>query len=83
MLTIGQAFRLTRDIAGIEPFEGRMRAVVIPHGNTVCVRKYPSAADDRMADVIWDGNLVTLFGEDLYHRGKEIKALALKASSGK
>lgn len=75
MLKPGQVFLLTSDIVAIEPFEERMRAVLVPAGESVCVVKYPCGADDRMADVIWDGKPIVVFGRDLQTRAKETRAI--------
>lgn len=82
MLKAGQLFRLTCDIVAIEPLEDRMRPILIPPGNTICVVKYPCAGDDRMAHVLWDGKPVVLVGRDLHYRAKEIKAIAARVSGG-
>lgn len=53
MLKAGQRFSLTTEIVAIEPYEDRMRAVMVSVGETVCLVKYPCKGDDRMADVLW------------------------------
>ena len=80
MLKAGQVFRLATDVVAIEPFENRMRAVLIPSGNVVQVTKYPCPADDRMADVLWDGKPVVVFGRDLHERAQEITAMSASQS---
>ena len=51
MPTSGQDFSLKADIIAIEPFEDRMRAIVVPCGNKVRVVQFPCPHDGRMADV--------------------------------
>jgi len=53
MLKAGQRFSVTSEMVAIEPLEKRMCAVVFPVGEMVCLVKYPSDSDDRMADVLW------------------------------
>lgn len=80
MLKAGQVFRLATDVVAVEPFENRMRAVLIPSGNVVRVTKYPCPTDDRMADVLWDERPVVVFGRDLRERAQEIRALSASQS---
>jgi hypothetical protein len=76
MLTAGQFFRLKTDIVAIEAFEDRLRAVVIPPGKTLRVTRFPCAADDRMADVLWDERALVVFGRDLRIRAEQIKSMS-------
>jgi hypothetical protein len=73
-------FRLTNDIIAIEPTENRARGIVIPNGNTIRVLKCPSAADARLADVLWDEKPMVIFRRDLRDGAKEMRALAAKGA---
>jgi hypothetical protein len=73
-LEAGQSFRLTVAIMGIEAFEGRMAAVIIPAGNTLRVVGFPCIHDIRMADALWGKRPVALFEQDLHARAKQITA---------
>lgn len=85
MSAAGKFFRVTTDIVAIEPGEepgeNRVRGVLIPTGNSVRVVKCPSAADDRLADVVWDGKPVVIFRRDLRNRAREIEVSAKRSGS--
>jgi len=63
MYAAGKSYRLTTDIVGIEPGESRVRGVV----------RCPSAAGERMADVLWGGKTVVVYERDLRSRTREIR----------
>ena len=73
MYAAGKSYRLTTDIVGIEPGESRVRGVLIPTGNAVQVVRCPSAAGERMADVLWGGKTVVVYERDLRSRTREIR----------
>ena len=71
MLT-GKRFRLEHSTLALGNVEGFRKAVTIPTGAIIKVVCGPTGKGDRMVDVIWDGQVLTVFEVDINTRGTEI-----------
>lgn len=83
MLKAGQRFSVTSEMVAIEPLEKRMCAVVFPVGEMVCLVKYPSDSDDRMADVLWGKKADCGVWPRSATSGNEIKTTPVAGAAGK
>lgn len=71
MLT-GKHFRLKVPTIGLALIDDRRVAVPIPADSIVTVASGPSPNDMRMVDVLWEGQTLVMFAEDVQKRGEEI-----------
>jgi len=60
MLT-GKTFTLDRPIMAFTANNGKQQSIIVPAGSTVEV----SGCASQMADVLWDGQTLTMFVHDL------------------
>lgn len=72
MLT-GRSYRLLTPTLGITEMDGKRQAFTIPAGAILKIVSGPTSERDRMVDVLWEGNIYTLFVVDVRDRGEEIK----------
>jgi hypothetical protein len=68
----GKRFRLKVPTIGLALVDDKRVAVPIPAGSIVVVSSGPRPHDMRMIDVLWEGQTLTMFAEDVQKRGKEI-----------
>ena len=73
MLT-GKSLRLNAPILGIQSVDGQRTAVMIPESATVQVVSGPHP-QDRMVDVLWEGQTISVFAEDIWERTKEARTI--------
>jgi len=67
-------FRLDRDTLAIANRDGKNVAVTVPCG--ACIRVGHVAADGRLVDVEWQGQIVKMFVVDVYQRGELVRAVS-------
>jgi hypothetical protein len=72
MLT-GKRFKLDRSTLALRSIEGGRKAVTIPAGAIVKVISGPTGDGDRMVDVLWESQTVTMFAVDVDVRGTEVR----------
>jgi hypothetical protein len=72
MLT-GKRFKLDRSTLALGSIEGGRKAVTIPAGAIVKVISGPTGDGDRMVDVLWESQTVTMFAVDVDVRGTEVR----------
>jgi hypothetical protein len=73
MLT-GKHFRLKVQTLGLALIGDKRVAVPIPAGSIVVVASGPRPHDMRMIDVLWEGQSLVMFAEDVQKRGEEVIA---------
>ena len=71
MLT-GRRFKLERPTLAIHGADGKRQTSYVPAGAIIKVVSGPTSAGDRMVDVLWDGQIVTMFALDVNVRGTEV-----------
>ena len=72
MLT-GRSFLLTTDVLGVQKIDGKFVAVTIPAKAVIRVTSGPTPTDSRLVEVVWDGDELLMFAEDVQNRGREVK----------
>jgi hypothetical protein len=72
----GKRFRLKVATLGLALIDDKRIAVPIPAGSIVIVSGGPRPNDMRMIDVLWEGQTLTMFAEDVQKRGEEITTTA-------
>ncbi len=75
MLT-GKSFHLKVPTLGLALIGDKRVAVPIPADSIVIVTGGPRPTDMRMVDVLWDGQILAMFAEDVQERGEEISTRA-------
>ena len=68
----GKRFRLKVPTIGLALIDDKRIAVPIPAGSIVVVTGGPRPHDMRMIDVLWEGQTLTMFAEDVQKRGEEV-----------
>jgi hypothetical protein len=68
----GKRFRLKVPTIGLALVDDKRIAVPIPAGSIVVVTGGPRPNDMRMVDVLWEGQTLTMFAEDVEKRGEEV-----------
>jgi hypothetical protein len=68
----GKRFRLKVPTIGLVLIDDKRVAVPIPAGSIVVVTGGPRPNDMRMIDVLWEGQTLTMFAEDVQKRGEDI-----------
>jgi hypothetical protein len=63
-----QLYRLNAETLGIISTDWRRMIVKIPEGSTVTVVN-PTSMGSRMVDILWKGDTVMIFVQDLRERG--------------
>jgi hypothetical protein len=71
MLT-GKKLKLERTSLAPNVVDGNRRSVAIPAGNVVEIVSGQKSQDDRMVDVLWEGQALTMFVLDADLPGTEI-----------
>jgi hypothetical protein len=71
-LLTGKRFRLKFATLGLTLIDGRRVAVNIPAESIVEVTGGPRPNDRRMVDVLWEGQALVMFAEDVQERGQEV-----------
>ena len=72
----GKHFRLKVPTLGLTLIDEKRIAVPIPAEAIVVVTSGPRPDDMRMVDVLWDGQMLTMFAQDLQRRGEEVTTKA-------
>jgi hypothetical protein len=72
----GKHFRLKVQTLGLALIEEKRIAVPIPAGSMVVVTGGPRSTDMRMVDVLWEGQALAMFAEDVQKRGEEVTTKA-------
>jgi len=80
MLT-GKRFRLERATLALGVANGKRNAVTVPAGAILKVVSGPTGDGDRMVDVHWEGQTLTMFAIDVDVRGTEIEEGSARAGS--
>jgi hypothetical protein len=62
-------FKLEKRTLAIGDLNGKRVAVPIPAGDIVNLIADPSAAGNKMVDVLWEGRTVAMYAVDLKQRG--------------
>jgi hypothetical protein len=68
----GKHFRLKVETLGLALIDGKRVAVPIRAGSIVVVSSGPRPHDMRMIDVLWEGQTLVMFLEDVQKRGEEV-----------
>jgi ABC-type metal ion transport system substrate-binding protein len=63
-----QLYRLNTEMLGIISTDWRRMTVKIPEGSTITVVN-SSSNGSRMVDILWEGDTVMIFVQDLRERG--------------
>jgi hypothetical protein len=72
MLT-GKQFKLSDDTLGLTELPtGKRKAVMVPANSVVRVLSGPLSRDDRMVDVLYKNERITMFAVDVRDRGEEV-----------
>jgi hypothetical protein len=77
----GKRFRLERATLALGVGNGKRNAVTVPAGAIIKVVSGPTGEGDRMVDVHWDGQTLTMFAIDVDVRGTEIEERSARAGS--
>ena len=72
----GKRFRLKVPTLGLALIDAKRVAVPVPADSIVTVSTGSSPRDMRMVDVLWEGQTVVMFAEDVQKRGEEITTKA-------
>ena len=72
----GKRFRLKTRTLGLALIDDKRVAIPIPAESIVFVSGGPRPDDMRMVDVLWEGQTVVMFAEDVQKRGEEITTKA-------
>jgi hypothetical protein len=75
----GKRFKLERSTLALGFEDGKRKAVTVPAGAVIKVVSGPTGDGDRMVDVHWDGQTVTMFEIDVNVRGTELEDRSAKA----
>ena len=76
---IARRFRIHKETLAVGIVDGEPKAVILPAEAILRVVSGPTGQGDRMVDVMWDGQTVTMFVIDLQERGTEIKGKSIEA----
>jgi hypothetical protein len=68
----GKHFRLKVPTIGLAWIDDKRVAIPIPEGSTVVVLSGPRPDDMRMIEVLWEGQSLVMFVEDVQKRGEEV-----------
>jgi hypothetical protein len=68
----GKRFRLERATLALGVANGKRNAVTVPAGAILKVVSGPSGDGDRMVDVHWEGQTLTLFAIDVDGSGRSV-----------
>jgi hypothetical protein len=71
MLT-GKKFKLQRTTLALNVIDGIRKPVAVPVGNVVEVVSSQKSQEDRMVDVLWEGQVLTMFVLDVDVPGTEL-----------
>jgi hypothetical protein len=69
----GKSYKLRSPTLGLTSANGKRRAVLIPAGSQVSVVASRLSPENRMVDVMFDGERLTVFAVDILDRGEEIQ----------
>jgi hypothetical protein len=75
-LSTGKRLRLKAPTIGLALVDHKRVAVRIPADSILTVSSGSRAQDMRMVDVLWEGQTVEMFAEDVQRRGEEITTRA-------
>ena len=73
----GKLFRLNRETISVQAQGEHRHLVMVPEGAVITV--LPGSEDRRTVDVLWEGQALEMFAEDIRKRGKEVSARATHA----
>ena len=73
----GKSFRLNRETMSVQAKGEHRYLVMVPEGAVISV--LPGLEDRRTVDVLWQGQALEMFAEDIHQRGEEVSARAAKA----
>ena len=73
----GRLFRLNRDTMSVQAEGERRHLVMVPEG--AIIRVLPGPEDRSTVDVLWQGQALEMFAEDIRKRGKEVSVRAASA----
>jgi hypothetical protein len=70
----GRKFRLERPTLAIDGVDGngKRQTSYVPAGSVIKILSGPTSVGDRIVDVLWEGQTLTMFAIDVDVRGTEI-----------
>jgi hypothetical protein len=68
----GKEFNLERTSLALNAVDGIRKSVAVPVGNVVEIVSGQKSQEDRMVDVLWEGQVLTMFVLDVDVPGTEL-----------
>ncbi len=73
----GKLFRLNRETISVQASGEHRHLVMVPEG--AVIRVLPGREDGPTVDVLWEGDALEMFAEDIRQRGTEVSVRAAHA----